>query len=105
MSNQPRILARDRRTGKLVLFHVLPDGRFVVETQYGDCLDQCVESAAVIRAEQPDNWKGNEHLVMKIPMPLHQQLRNEGRVQNVEDFKKWINDSDHSKLRTKRGRV
>lgn len=103
--NEPRILARDRRTGKLVLFHVNPDGTFTVETQYGQALEDCMASAAALRAEQPSHWRGNEHLVMQIPMPLHQQLRAEGRVQDVKDFKKWINDPDHAKLRAKLGKV
>jgi hypothetical protein len=98
-----RVLARDRKTGKLVLFHALPDGRFVVETQYQ--LDDVIATAAAIRAEQPTGWHGREHLVAQIPMPLHTQLRKEGIVQDQKAFAAWLNDPDHRKLRAKLGRV
>ena len=100
---EPRILARDKRTGKLVLFHVNSDGSFTVETQY-DAQD-IVDSAATIRSAQPTDWRGREHLVAQIPMPLHTALRKEGIVQDPRAFAKWLNDPDVRKFRTKLGRV
>jgi len=101
--NEPRILARDRITGKLVLFHVLPDGRFAVETRVD--VEPILEQNQVLRNNAQSGWKGDTHWVASIDMVQHQQLRNEGRIQDHGDFKKWLNDQANSKWRTKRGKV
>ena len=103
MTLEPRVLMRDRRTGKLVLFHVLPDGRFAVETRQD--VEPILETNTALRNTQSPRWKGEMHYVAKLPMYLWQSLRTEGRVQEVRDFKKWLNDPDHSKWRTKTGRL
>lgn len=100
---EPRVLMRDKRTGKLVLFHVLPDGRFAVETRQD--VEPILETNQVLRNAQSSGWKGDMHMVAKIDMPLWQSLRTEGRIQEVKDFKKWLNDSDHAKWRTKTGNL
>lgn len=101
--SEPRILMRDRLTGKLVLFHTLPDGRFAVETRVD--VQDIVDTATTMRNDAPAGWKGEMHYVAKLPMHLWQSLRTEGRVQEVKDFKKWLNDPDHSKWRTKGGKL
>jgi len=100
---EPRILARDRQTGKLVLFHTLPDGRYVVETQVD--VQDIVDTCTTMRNDAPAGWKGEMHYVAKLPLHLWQSLRTEGRVQEVKDFKKWLNDGDNAAWRTKRGRL
>ena len=101
--NEPRILARDRITGKLVLFHVLPDGRFVVETQVD--VEPILEQNAELRRLAASGWKGDLHHVASIPMVMHQAMRTEGIIQDKRDFSKWLNDSANSKFRTKTGKV
>ena len=101
--SEPRVLARDKATGKLVLFHVLPDGRFAVETQTD--VEPIIETATAMRNDAPQGWKGEMHYVAKIPMGIWQSLRTEGRIQETADFKKWLNDPDHSKFRTKTGKL
>jgi len=100
---ESRVLMRDRRTGKLVLFHTLPDGRFAVETRVD--VEPVLESATRMRNDAPSGWKGEMHYVAKLPMHLWQSLRTEGRVQNEKDFKRWLNDGGNAKWRTKTGRL
>jgi hypothetical protein len=92
-----RTLSADPALQKVVRFHALPDGRFVVETLYD--AQSIVDRAAAIRAMNPSGWKGDFHHVGTIPMPLHQQLRAEGRMEDPKDLLKWLNA--HEKLRTK----
>ena len=100
---EPRVLMRDRRTGKLVLFHTLPDGSFAVETR--EDVEPVLETATRMRNDATSGWKGEMHYVAKLPMTLWQSLRSEGRVQETKDFKRWLNDSENSKWRTKSGRL
>jgi hypothetical protein len=100
---EPRVLMRDRRTGKLVLFHTLPDGSFAVETRVD--VEGIVEHNKTARSTQTGNWKGDMHMVAKIPMHMWQSLRTEGRVQETRDFKKWLNDGSNSAWRLKTGRL
>lgn len=103
MSFEPRVLARDKRTGKLVLFHALPDGTFAIETQMD--VEPIFEANKVRDAASRSDWKGDNHHVASIDMRLWQRLRNEGRMQEQKDFAKWLNDSANSKWRSKKGRV
>lgn len=103
MSFEPRVLARDRRTGKLVLFHELPDGRFAIESTMD--VEPIFEANKVRQSAARSDWKGDSHHVAGIDMRVWQQLRQEGRMQEQKDFSKWLNDPDNSKWRSKRGRV
>jgi hypothetical protein len=100
---EPRILARDRRTGKLVLFHELANGSFVVETQYD--VEDVIRSAQYLKSEETGNWQGDLYLVAQIPMPLHQQLQSAGITKDQAAFKKFLNNPDFAKFRTKTGRL
>ena len=100
---EPRVLMRDRKSGKLVLFHALPDGRFVVETRVD--VEDIVEYNKTAVSNETGNWKGDMHLVAKIPTFMWQSLRTEGRIQETRDFKKWLNDSDNKAWRMKTGRL
>ena len=68
-------------------------------------VEPILETNTALRNTQTPGWKGEMHYVAKLPMYLWQSLRTEGRVQEVKDFKKWLNDPDHSKWRTKTGRL
>lgn len=94
---------RDRHTGKLVLFHVLPDGTFAVETRQD--VEPIFDDNARIRNAQPSGWKGDTHLVARMDMTQWQKLRTEGRFQEKRDLHAWLNDPAQSKLRTKTGKL
>lgn len=95
--SEPRILTVDPACHKVVRFHVLADGQFAVETVY-DAQD-IVDHAARVRNANPSGWNRSFNHVGCIPMPLHQQLRTEGRLQDPKALMKWLNA--HEKLRTK----
>lgn len=103
MSFEPRVLARDRRTGKLVLFHALPDGTFAIESRMD--VEPILEANKVRAAAARSDWKGDIHHVASLDMMVWQQLRSEGRMQEQKDFAKWLNDPDNRKWRSKPGRV
>jgi hypothetical protein len=98
-----RTLSRDPLLQKVVRFHDLHDGQFAVETVYD--AQQVKDANTVIRNAQPAGWKGHEHLVARLPMPLFQQLRSQGIVQDPKAWAKWLNDPDNAIFRTKTGRI
>jgi hypothetical protein len=101
-SSEPRILARDRRTGKLVLFHVLGDDQYAVETRFD--VQPVVDMCRDIRNAQPSGWKGGSHLVGQVPMPFWQRLRMDA-PNDPDALKWWLRNPDHAKFRTKTGRL
>lgn len=100
---EPRVLARDRRTGKLVTFRMLPDGRFAIDTQVD--VEPILEQNKDLQNLNPTGWKGDQHMVASIPMHIHQKMRTEGMIQDTKWFKRWLNDPDNRGWRTKLGRV
>lgn len=106
---KPITLSSDELLQKVVKFHDLNDGRFAVETIYD--AQQVKDANTYIRNEQPDHWRGNEHLVARIPMPLWQQLQTQWRAQGLSKaerhtaLKKFLSDPDNSIFRTKSGRL
>ena len=100
---KPITLSADPALGKVVKFHDLNDGRFAVETLYD--VEKIKDEATRVRNDSPKNWHGLSHLVAQIPMPLYQQLRQQGIVQDPKRFKAWLNNPDNAIFRTKHGRV
>src|SRR5262245_30271989 len=94
-----RLLGIDPLTEKRTVFHALPDGRFVVETQVD--VEAIVENATVLRNAAPSGFRGDGlHHVGSIPMPLWQRLRAEGRAQDPKAIQRWLNE--HQKFQIKR---
>ena len=105
----PLTISVDRQLQKVVKFHDLNDGRFAVDTVFD--VQDVVDSATTIRNSQPDGWKGNEHLVAQIPMPIYMLLRMTwnalglGYEERQKALKAFVNDPDNAKFRTKTGRI
>jgi len=106
---KPLIVTTDPATHKVVKFHDLNDGRFAVDTVF-DVQDIVDENQRVLNS-QPEGWKGREHLVASIPMPIWQALRETWRLLGLSKqeqqaaLKRFLEDPDNSKFRTKRGRL
>src|SRR5439155_13519403 len=75
---RPLIVTADPALQKVVRFHDLHDDRFAVETVFD--IEDIVNENTAVRNSQPDGWKGREHLVASIPMPIYQALREAWRV-------------------------
>ena len=55
------------------------------------------------RLRERSPWKGDFHHVGVIPMTVLEQAMREGWTE--EDYKKWVNDPDNRKFRSRPGRV
>lgn len=106
---KPLTITTDEQLRKVVKFHDLNDGRFAVDTVFD--VQDIVDENERVRNSQPDGWKGREHLVASIPMPIWQLLQDTWRVlglskqEKQEALKRFVNDPDNAKFRTKYGRI
>lgn len=106
---KPIILGVQPDAHKLTKFHDLNDGSFAVETKFD--VEPIIEESTAIRNSQPDGWKGRDHLVAQIPMPIWQALRETWRLLGLSTeekqaaLKRFLNDPDYAQFRTKRGRI
>jgi len=51
------------------------------------------------------NWNGEWHLVASIPEALYYKMKSEGKIDDQEYMKRWLNDSDNQFFRTRPGKV
>lgn len=106
---KPITISADPALQKVVQFHDLNDGRFAVDTIFD--VQDIVDENTAIRTSQPEGWKGREHLVASIPMPIYQALRMTWKALGLSTkeqqaaLKRWLADPDNSKFRTKTGRL
>jgi hypothetical protein len=106
---KPITLSTDAALQKVVTFHDLNDGRFAVDTVFD--VQAIVDENQRVLNSQPEGWKGREHLVASIPMPIWQGLREAWRVMGLSTaekqaaLKRFLMDPDHAKFRTKTGRL
>ena len=106
---RPLTLTADPALQKVSRFHDLNDGRFAVETLYD--VEDLVERNTAIRNSQPDGWKGREHFVASIPMPIYMALRMTwqalglSRAERDAALHRFLQDPDNAKFRTKAGRL
>ena len=105
---KPLTLTADPALAKVVKFHDLNDGRFAVDTVFD--VERIVDENTAVRNSQ-EGWKGREHLVASIPMPIYQALRMTWQAMGLstlekqQALKRFLNDTDNAKFRTKTGRV
>ena len=50
-------------------------------------------------------WKGEFHRVASIPMSIYAQLRAEGKLDDQEYMKRWLNDPENKFFRVRPGQV
>ena len=106
---KPITLTADPALQKVVTFHDLNDDRFAVDTVLD--VEPIVEENTAVRNAQPSGWKGREHLVASIPMPIWQRLQMTWRLGGLTALERqvalhtFLNDPDNAKFRTKTGRI
>ena len=106
---RPLILTRDPKLRKVSRFHDLNDGRFAVENLVD--VEPIKDENTAVRNSQPSGWKGPQHLVASIPMPIYMGLVTAWRKQGLsyderqKAMHKWLNDPSNSIFRTKTGRL
>lgn len=98
-----RPFSYDPMTGIRTIFHYHEDGKVSFE--------KIMDAEALLNANQdhfnaaPESWKGELHKVASIPMHIYMDLKERGIVDDQKALKKWLNDRDNLKWRTKAGVV
>lgn len=98
-----RPFSYDRETGIKTTFHYHEDG--------GVSFEKTQDAEAILDLNRdtlnasPEGWKGDLHKVASIPIHIYQYLRAEGILKDPARMKKWLNDPDNSKFRTKSGKI
>lgn len=81
-----------------------PDGSQTFRTDYE--IDPTIEANTAARNMASPGWAGDYHRVASIPLNVyHDQLAEASRQHDSRFIANWLNDGDHSKFRTKEGRV
>jgi hypothetical protein len=76
-----------------------------IQTQQ-DVTDVIEANKAIYNAvDEKANWTGEWHLVASIPEALYYKMKAEGKIDDQEYMKKWLNDSDNQFFRTRPGKV
>jgi hypothetical protein len=76
-----------------------------IQTQQ-DVTDVIEANKAIYNAtDEKANWTGEWHLVASIPESLYYKMKAEGKIDDQEYMKKWLNDSDNQFFRTRPGQV
>lgn len=110
--SETRILDMDPQTGIVRLFHYDDtNDTFTIETR--QTVDDIVEvsKATYNSIDERANWKGDLHLVGRIPLTLFYELQRRGEVDadgnvlNDETLAKFLNNPDYRDFRTRPGRV
>jgi hypothetical protein len=55
--------------------------------------------------DEKANWTGEWHLVASIPESLYYKMKAEGKIDDQEYMKRWLNNSDNQFFRTRPGKV
>lgn len=98
------LFSHDEKLGRTVWERQNPDGTTTYRTDYR--ADGIIEQNTAMRNALNSGWKGDWHKVASIPLNVfHDQLAEAGRQDDDRYIAKWLNDSDHSKFRTKEGNL
>lgn len=88
-------------TRYFVMDHATGTFKIVTEQNVEPLLDAAQENFKNFDERTP--WKGDQHMVAKMPMTVLEQCMREQWDQ--ERIKRWVNDPDNRKFRTRPGRV
>lgn len=98
-----RVLSHDSVTGRTV--YIKQDGpRVTVRTEMpvDDLLD---ENVALQAARAGERWGDGQH-VARVPAHIHQRELMPAIMDGDDAYvKRWLNDPDHSKFRTRSGKL
>ena len=80
-------------------------GDVTIQTQQ-DVTDVIEANKAIYNAQdEKANWKGEWHLVASIPEAVYYKMKAEGKIDDQEYMKRWLNDSENQFFRTRPGKV
>ena len=101
-----RLFDQNKEQGITRIWHENADtGDVTIETQQ-DVTDVIEANKAIYNAvDEKASWKGEWHLVASIPEALYYKMKAEGKIDDQEYMKRWLNDSDNQFFRTRPGKV
>lgn len=98
------LFSSDIKRGKFTWVMHHPDGSQTFRTDYR--ADDTIEANTAMRSALDPGWKGDYHKVASVPLNVYwDQLADAVKQDDDRFISKWLNDSDHSKWRSKEGRV
>lgn len=97
-----RVVDSDPITKTVTKFHVDADGKFHVwdEQDVGDVVERAVEEY-----KEASGFKNDIVKVASIPLAVWQTLQKAGITRDDKLLRRWLNNSDNRKFRTRPGRV
>lgn len=101
-----RVLEYDPELRRTTLFHFDPFGtefRVTAEYDVDPLLDD--NRRAYRETDERAGWKGEWHLVARVPLVLYHEWMQEGRHRDQRWLRKWANDPDNRFFRVRPGRV
>jgi hypothetical protein len=100
-----RLLAHDPETGVKHWWLDLGNGQAVIRTDTP--VDELLEENAARYNDSADRRFGDGQIVASIPLDIyvHSGLREALLQQDRRFVSRWLNDSDHRRFRTFRGRI
>jgi ribosomal protein L19E len=101
-----RLFSENKDQGIKRYWHENPEtGDVTIETQQ-DVTAVIEANKAIYNAvDEKASWKGEWHLVASIPESLYYKMKAEGKIDDQEYMKRWLNDSDNKFFRTRPGKV
>jgi ribosomal protein L19E len=101
-----RLFSENKDQGIKRIWHENAEtGDVTIETQQ-DVTAVIEANKAIYNAvDEKANWTGEWHLVASIPESLYYKMKAEGKIDDQEYMKKWLNSSDNQFFRTRPGKV
>jgi ribosomal protein L19E len=101
-----RLLNKNKDLGITRYWHENPEtGDVTIETEQDVTAVIEANKAIYNSVDEKANWTGEWHLIASIPESLYYKMKAEGKIDDQEYMKKWLNDSNNQFFRTRPGKV
>ena len=102
---EKRLFSTDEEQGITRYFHFDEEtGQATIQTQQDVTAIIEENKQEYAQVDERARW-GEWSRVASIPMSIYFQLKAEGKLDDQEYMKKWLNDSDNQYFRTRAGKI
>ena len=103
---EKRIFSEDKDQGITRYWHYNPEtDEATIQTQQ-DVTDIIEENKQEFNmVDERAGWKGEFHRVASIPMSIYAKLKADGKLEDQEYMKRWLNDPENRFFRVRPGQV
>jgi len=103
--SEKRLFSTDEEQGITRYFHFDDEtGQATIQTQQDVTAIIEENKQEYAQVDERARW-GEWSRVASIPMSIYFQLKAEGKLDDQEYMKKWLNDSDNQYFRTRSGKI